>query len=163
MKKNKIKKNIKEKNGFTLIELLAVIIILAILMLIAVPGILNIMNKSKKNAFKSQAETIYKAARTQAASEAAGGDFVSCYSRVNGNSKVKIGTADADDDDEKILDLSGSTDVDYMVSFDGDGKITGITVYDRGEQYSITGTSINEINDKDVDTEVASNPVTQCP
>ena len=39
-------------NGFTLIELLAVTIILAIIALIAVPIILNIIDETKKSAFK---------------------------------------------------------------------------------------------------------------
>ena len=52
-------------NGFTLIELLAVIIILSVLMLLAVPGILKLMDNSKKNAFVTQAQMIYKSATEQ--------------------------------------------------------------------------------------------------
>ena len=43
------------KKGFTLIELLAVIVILAIIALIATPLILNVIDDSKKGAFKSTA------------------------------------------------------------------------------------------------------------
>ena len=39
----------KKKKGFTLVELLAVIVILALLILIAVPNVIKIMNNAKKN------------------------------------------------------------------------------------------------------------------
>ena len=38
------------KKGFTLVELLAVIVILAIILAIAIPGISNIIDSSKKGA-----------------------------------------------------------------------------------------------------------------
>ena len=51
--------------GFTLIELLAVIIILGILMIIAVPNILTTLSTAKQEAFLTQAQAIYKAAEQQ--------------------------------------------------------------------------------------------------
>lgn len=45
--------NIK-KNAFTLTELLAVIVILSVLLIIAVPTLSNVIEKSKKSAFISQ-------------------------------------------------------------------------------------------------------------
>ena len=45
-------KKIKEKiKGFTLVELLAVIVILAIIMLIAIPTVLNTLEIARKKAF----------------------------------------------------------------------------------------------------------------
>ena len=41
----------KREKGFTLIELLAVIIILSVIMVIAVPKVLDVINKSKEEAF----------------------------------------------------------------------------------------------------------------
>ena len=38
----------KREKGFTLIELLAVIIILSVIMVIAVPKVLDVINKSKE-------------------------------------------------------------------------------------------------------------------
>ncbi len=52
-----------KKKGFTLIELLAVIVILAIIALIAVPIILNIVEKSKKSAFKDSTYGLIESAK----------------------------------------------------------------------------------------------------
>ena len=51
----------RNNNGFTLIELLAVIVILAIISLIAVPVVMNIITKSRKSTFKDSAYGIIKA------------------------------------------------------------------------------------------------------
>ena len=52
-----------KKKGFTLIELLAVIIILAIVALVAIPIVLDVIESSKKSAYKSSAYGILDAAR----------------------------------------------------------------------------------------------------
>ena len=54
----------KKSKGFTLVELLAVIVILAVLVLAATPAISNIMQKSQKNAFKSEMLGIAKSMGT---------------------------------------------------------------------------------------------------
>ena len=46
-----------KKEGFTLIELLAIIVIISILVLLAVPGVTGLINNSKKDLFKSEAIT----------------------------------------------------------------------------------------------------------
>ena len=48
----------KGKKGFTLVELLAVIVILAIILAIAVPGISGIISSAKRGAFESDAKMI---------------------------------------------------------------------------------------------------------
>ena len=57
-----MKVNLKSKKGFTLVELLAVIVILAVILAIAVPGISNMINSSKRNAFESSLKMVLKAA-----------------------------------------------------------------------------------------------------
>ena len=48
------------KKGFTLVELLAVIAILAILVLVAVPNVLGMFNKAKKDTFLTETKNIFK-------------------------------------------------------------------------------------------------------
>ncbi len=49
---------LKNKKGFTLVELLAVIVILAIILAIAVPGITGIISTAKKGSFESDVKMI---------------------------------------------------------------------------------------------------------
>ncbi len=56
------------KKGFTLIELLAVIVILGILMIAAIPAISNAITKSRKDTYVTNAKKIIDAARTSMAS-----------------------------------------------------------------------------------------------
>ena len=48
----------KKKNAFTLIELLAVIVILAVILVISIPRILDVIETSKKDSFKTSAQII---------------------------------------------------------------------------------------------------------
>ncbi len=52
------------KKGFTLIELLAVIVILGIILVIAVPNIMSIINRTKLDAYKKNEEILISATRT---------------------------------------------------------------------------------------------------
>ena len=55
----------RKKNGFTLVELLAVIVVLALIMIIAIPAVLDTMNKSRRQLFVEYAEKVLIAAQTQ--------------------------------------------------------------------------------------------------
>ena len=68
--KNTVKKTVtkketnnKKKKGFTLIELLAVIIILGILMIIAIPSVTSYINNSRKSAYVDTAKEIVSGTR----------------------------------------------------------------------------------------------------
>ena len=60
--KKKVVKKKKIKKGFTLIELLAVIIILGVIMLIAIPSVTRYINDSRKNSYVDTAKQIVKGA-----------------------------------------------------------------------------------------------------
>ncbi|QUL58466.1 prepilin-type N-terminal cleavage/methylation domain-containing protein [Paenibacillus tritici] len=64
----------ESQKGFTLIELLAVIVILGIIAVIAIPMISGILNKSRNDADVATANQIYNAARLYITSEL-NGDF----------------------------------------------------------------------------------------
>lgn len=46
------------RKGFTLIELLAVIVILAVVMVVTIPSVLNSMDSARKQQFKNAVETV---------------------------------------------------------------------------------------------------------
>lgn len=60
------------KSGFTLIELLAVIVILGVIMLIAIPSVSSIIANSKKNTYVSSAQTLITGARNLVLSTSTG-------------------------------------------------------------------------------------------
>ena len=47
------------KKGFTLVELLAVIVILAIIMLIAIPAVLNTLTAAKRKSFGEYVDKVF--------------------------------------------------------------------------------------------------------
>ncbi len=108
------------RKGFTLIELLAVIVILAILILLAMPSVLNIMENARFGAFKTEAESIVKAAQTQYAQD-------SITSSLGGNKCYTLDDIDVDNKSGKAakIDIKSTTDqttgkttVSYKISFD---------------------------------------------
>ena len=68
-----MKKEINKK-GFTLIELLAVIVILAILILFAMPAVMTLMERAKRNSFKTETMKILDNAETAYADKAMNGE-----------------------------------------------------------------------------------------
>ena len=98
----------KKKNAFTLIELLAVIVILAVILVIAIPRILDVIDVSKKDSFKTSAQLIADSAEKkyvenklnnideeitcESVSKLSKEDYVSCKITFDneGNAKVNI-------------------------------------------------------------------------
>lgn len=70
----------KNKKGFTLVELLAVIVVLAIIMIIAVPSVLNSMTDARRNSFAVYGEKLINSAQAQAQSTSmVNGSIKKCY------------------------------------------------------------------------------------
>ena len=65
----------KKKNGFTLVELLAVIVVLALIMIIAIPSVLKVMNNARRQSFALYIEKVVTAVQTQYVYDAATGDI----------------------------------------------------------------------------------------
>ena len=70
-----------KKNGFTLVELLAVIVIMAILLTIAVPNVIGVSNKIRKNMYCSKIDDI------EAAAKLYGNDYIDEIEK-SGNEKI---------------------------------------------------------------------------
>lgn len=83
MNKGMGKKGIlRNEKGLTLVELLAVIVIIGILAAIAVPSVSGLINKTKEEAHRTNAQIIIDAARLKVAAEDMQGGT------VNGNTKT---------------------------------------------------------------------------
>lgn len=100
----------KNKRGFTLVELLAVIAILAILVILALPNVINLYTKVKKQAFVAEAQNVIKAASSK---------FVE--GSLTGNNITKISS------DDDTLNLTNKN-VKYYIELDNTGKVKKYTV-----------------------------------
>ena len=70
----------KNNKGFTLVELLAVIAIMAILLIIALPNVLKMFNESKEKIFLTESKSVFKEAINQTIKDRNFSDVIYCKS-----------------------------------------------------------------------------------
>lgn len=147
------------KNGFTLVELLAVIVILAVLALVAMPNVTRLMNDSRKNAFVTEVENFVTYAQTS-------------YT----NSQISGLTSGNGSEDESLItgqNFNGTTYDYYCVSYKQlvnggfiqksngqnyggifeiymptDGSASTTIIYMTNGSYYVNGMSINKLANK---------------
>ena len=108
-----------KKKGFTLVELLAVIAILELLVIIALPNVLKMFNQAKKDTFLTESKNIYKEISKKYITETMRGNKISNIS--NNNNK---------------LDLE-SNNLKYNIKLNNDGSIKNFEV--SNGTYCISG------------------------
>lgn len=115
---------LQDEKGFTLIELLAVIVILGIIAVIAIPLIGNIIDKSKKDGDVATARQVYDAARLYVIGEL-NGDFSKAASIKLSDLQGKkyIEAKIVLPSTKKLLATETTT-----VVFTGDGTLTSVTL-----------------------------------
>ena len=69
-----------KKKGFTLVELLAVIAILAILVILALPNVMNMYVRAKKNTFLTEAQNVLKESSNKFIQEGMSGNKINVVS-----------------------------------------------------------------------------------
>ena len=104
------------RKGFTLVELLAVIAILALLVLVAVPNVLGMFNKAKKDTFLTEAKSIFKESTNKYISD-------NMHNSNEGNIYCKSET-----DSKNPLDMDIG-DTYYYIEKDNTGKTIKFVVW----------------------------------
>lgn len=127
-----------KKNGFTLVELLAVIVILAIILVIAVPKITDTIDNARKGSFESSIKMVAAQAETQkTVSDTLEGNFASgsADSKVTctGESWTGLNATDYNTCSYYI-----GADGTAHVTLEGKGKFAGYTC--TGTRTGIEGT-----------------------
>ena len=140
------------KKGFTLVELLAVIAILAILVIIALPNVLKMFNDAKKNTFMTEARKIYSEAEKKYISNQVKGITLTTYS--DDSSLCENGATKCD------LDLSGRTNIDYLIKTNTSGKIIYLLIKDENYEVEL-GDMSSEINATDITSSTIKDTTTK--
>lgn len=134
------------KKGFTLVELLAVIVILGVLLLIAVPAVQNIIKSSKIKAFESAAKLAIENTETVASTYDIDGASTNCIVFINKTTYPAVGGKTY-----KGIELErgnfGSNATGYIEITNGKGKI-----YIANDAYSITNSDTNSIDTVAIDS-----------
>ena len=103
----------KKRNAFTLIELLAVIVILAVILVISIPRILDVIDVSKKDSFKTSAQIIADSAEKK---------YV----------KNKLNNIDEEITCENVSKLSKEDYESCKITFDNEGNAK-VTIEGKGK------------------------------
>ena len=119
----------KKKNGFTLVELLAVIVILAIILVIAVPKITDTIKNSKIASFESSAKTI----AAQAEKKKMEKEILEDSGSINCSDVVKLNDTDYDN---CSITFDGNT---AKVSLIGKGKFEGLQIINGTKDSATAG------------------------
>ena len=114
------------KRGFTLVELLSVVAIIALLVVIALPNVMDTFNKSKQESFTTEVKQLYKVAEQTWMSENLFGSKERVYARCEGCT-------------EEELDMSGRKSLDYLIKVNKAGKVVELYVTDGTYQIEMTG------------------------
>ena len=126
------------KKGFTLVELLAVIAILAILMLLVTPNIINMFTSGRRDAFKVDAQSIWKNAETTYLNESVAGTAPKAFCNQK---KVSAATITA----TGCVEMTGaSSAMAYYVDFK-DGKINNFLV--ANSNYNLTSKNVDMLKE----------------
>lgn len=145
-----------KKKGFTLVELLAVIAILSILVIIALPNIVGMFTKAKKDLFLTEVKTLYKESANK---------FIS--NSMSGSNSQNIYCKSASDDISPI-DVTTS-DVYYYIEKDSSGVTKKIVVWNGqgfvskqvGEKVNLNDITIDSLEEMDTSDVTCDNVLTK--
>lgn len=118
------------KNGFTLVEIIVVIALLAVIIVIAVPNIIEFYNNAKLNSFLDEAKTIYKNIETS-------------YNNDFMEETIKV-TRYCDSSESYIrkLRLKKPDDISYDIELADNGNVIKFYVMNNSYQLLLDGYNI---------------------
>ena len=131
------------RKGFTLIELLAVIVILAVVLVVTIPAVLNSMQKARQSQFQNAVRTIELYAESEYAKcNVADADIAGSYNTNLFDSDCALKTGDSAD----VLSKTGYTNdlKDVILTAAGDGKfqVSSINVTTNTKFRNVTVTNL---------------------
>lgn len=159
------------KKGFTLVELLAVIVILGVLLMIAVPAVQNVIRNSRKKSFESAAKLALENVETMASAEKTSSTLAECYIPI-GSIELERGSFGTGAAGVVIVDTDGKAKIgmyndEYVVSDgelgiknDGTSKVNA-TAKEKESSITISGYSISFSNNQYTVTK-SNNNVSAC-
>lgn len=121
------------KKGFTLVELLAVIVILGVLLLIAVPAVSNIIDSSKKKSFESAAKLMIENVETVALMEKTTGTTLTACKIKIADIDIERGSKGTSPSGYISVDTSGKGTIKYTDgTFTTEGTLSALSTTKSG-------------------------------
>lgn len=137
------------KKGFTLVELLAVVVILGVLLMIAVPSVTNIINSSRDKAFLSQAKLAVENVETSLSMASDSEKPTDSCDIPITSIKLDRGSWDG---------YEGNVTVQKLPAADSDGKMYSVTINLSDGTRSVTGKTLAGITGVDSSYAAATTP-----
>ena len=119
----------KNNKGFTLVELLAVIAIMAILLIIALPNVLKMFNESKKKVFLTESKSVFKEAINKTIKDRNFSDVIYCKSM---------------NDEVNPLNMSGR-DIYYYIKANVNDNTGTVIVWDNERYVKYKGDKLDPV------------------